>query len=93
MKVRSRSEGKRVKFCISAQPGSRVFVAGTFNDWNPTANPLQENSTRGQFTTNLVVPSGKYEYKFIVDGVWMTDPACPQRSPDAFGSENSVLQV
>jgi hypothetical protein len=36
--------GKKVLFELPAEPGSQVFVAGTFNNWNPTANPLKDRS-------------------------------------------------
>ncbi len=84
---------KRVNFGVSAAPGSLVFVAGTFNDWNPTANPMQENGEEGKFKADMLVPHGKHEYKFVVNGIWTDDPACQNRVPSPFGSENCVLQT
>ena len=80
-------------FQLSAEPGSQVFVAGTFNNWNPTANILKDKRDRGHFKTAFSVVPGTYEYKFIVNGVWTADPKCPDWVPNDCGSLNSVLHV
>ena len=88
------SEGtKRVQFELSVEPGKQVFVAGTFNNWNPEANPLMENPEKGHYKTALHVPNGTHEYKFVVNGVWVSDPKCADWSPNEYGSMNSVLRV
>ncbi len=84
---------KKVRFEVSAKPGSQVHVAGTFNNWDPTANPMKDNPDSGHFKALLDLPEGKYEYKFIVNGVWISDPKCADWVPDGCGSLNSVLQV
>jgi 5'-AMP-activated protein kinase regulatory beta subunit len=82
---------KRVKFTTEAKDGSKVFVAGTFNEWNPTKNQLRMKD--GVYTTSLLVPSGRHEYKFIIDGTWCLDPKCQEWTPNDMGSLNSVLIV
>jgi 1,4-alpha-glucan branching enzyme len=84
---------KKVSFELSAEPGSRVFVAGTFNNWDPTANPLKDNPDSGLFKAAVSLPKGMHEYKFVVNGIWCIDPKCPDRCPDGHGSLNSVLNV
>lgn len=84
---------RRVRFEISVEPGQEVFVAGTFNNWSPTANPLKDNPGSGHCKAALLIPLGKHEYKFVVNGVWSADPGCPDRVPDGYGSLNSVLHV
>ncbi|HEY6000932.1 MAG TPA: glycogen-binding domain-containing protein [bacterium] len=93
MKLLAANAGKLVQFALKAEPTNRVFVAGTFNNWDPGANPLQGSPDSGYFTTALHVPTGRHEYKFVVDGAWVVDPACPDCVPNAFGSTNSVLRV
>jgi hypothetical protein len=40
------------------------------------------------------LPSGRYQYKFVVDRVnWKPDPNNPQRVDDGFGGFNSLLIV
>jgi 1,4-alpha-glucan branching enzyme len=91
-KTKSAKTGrKRVKFATEAKDGSVVFVAGTFNEWNPTKNRLRMKD--GVYTTTLLVSPGRHEYKFIVDGVWCLDPKCREWVPNDMGSLNSVLTV
>jgi 1,4-alpha-glucan branching enzyme len=84
---------ENVQFKLAAQPGSEVSVAGTFNNWNPAANPLVQYPEGGVFKTAMQIPKGTYEYVFVVNGVWAEDPGCAERSPTMFGSMNSVLHV
>ena len=93
MKLLPADKGKRVRFELSAEAGSQVFVAGTFNNWNPTANPLKDDLSSGYFKATLRIPTGTYEYKFVVNGAWTVDPKCPTWALNAFGGLNSVLHV
>ena len=93
MKLLQAETRKRVRFDISVEPGQEVFVAGTFNNWNPTANPLKDNPGSGHCKATLLIPPGKHEYKFVVNGAWSMDPKCPDCVPDGYGSLNSVLFV
>jgi len=68
-------------------------VAGSFNDWNTEQNALTYKQDEGVFTISLLLEPGRYEYKFIVDGVWCIDPECPEWAPSGQGSLNSVLHV
>ena len=84
---------RKVRFECSAEPGSQVYVAGTFNKWDPKANPLKDNPESGPYKALLSLPEGMHEYKFIVNGTWFSDPKCPDWVPDGCGSLNSVLHV
>lgn len=46
---------------------TEVFVAGTFNDWNPRASPMERWSD-DDWEIDLKLPPGQYEYKFVIDG-------------------------
>ncbi len=69
-----------------------VFVAGSFNGWNTTANPLRKNEG-GVWTTTVQLPPGETSYKFIVDGQWRTDPGNPKLVPDGRGGSNSAVTI
>lgn len=84
---------KKVRFECSAEPGSQVHVAGTFNNWDATANPMKDNLDSGHFKATLSLAEGTYEYKFIVNGLWVSDTKCPDCIPDGCGAMNSVLKV
>jgi 1,4-alpha-glucan branching enzyme len=93
MKMMTTETGKRVRFELSAEPGSRVFVAGTFNNWSPTANRLKDNPGSGHCKATVCLPKGTHEYKFVVNDVWTADPKCLDSVQNGYGSVNSVLHV
>ncbi len=82
---------KRIKFQIKAEKNSDVYVAGTFNGWNPKRNKLKFEN--GAFSTSILVTKGRHEYKFVVDGTWCVDPECSEWAPNGIGSLNSVINV
>lgn len=53
-----------------------VKVAGSFTDWEAGALALTEKE-EGIWEITKELPTGTYEYKFIVDGKWLTDPSNP----------------
>jgi hypothetical protein len=68
-----------------------VNLAGSFNEWKPgTILCGREN---GEWVCRVNLKPGKYQYKFIVDGDWITDPGNPQKEGDENGNQNSVLIV
>ena len=82
-----------VHFELTTAPGSLVFVAGTFNNWNPTANPLRDNPDSGHYKATVRVPKGTHEYKFVVNGAYIMDPKCLDWALGGFGFLNSVIRV
>ena len=82
---------KLVKFQIQAEAGSEVYVAGSFNAWDPKANKLRK--VKDMYATSIVLPKGRHEYKFVINGVWHVDPNCPEWQPNSMGSINSLLTV
>jgi 1,4-alpha-glucan branching enzyme len=85
--------GRKVSFQVTAEPGSEVFVAGTFNNWDPRQHRMKDNPGSGHCKTTLVLPPGRHEYKFVVNGEWRVDPDCPEWAPNDQGSLNSVITV
>jgi hypothetical protein len=81
-----------VLFKFHARSEANVHVAGTFNNWDPAAIKLGLNSS-GIYTALVLLPLGRYEYKFIVNGDWRNSPDCKEQVPNAFGTTNSVLVV
>ena len=80
----------RVSF---VHPDARaVFIAGTFNDWNEEAEPLQDLGN-GRWWKEFTLVPGTYEYRYIVDGEWQDDPSAHARVDNPYGGVNSLLQV
>jgi len=86
------SAARSIEFRISAPNANWVGVAGDFNSWNPASLTAKKDS-KGTWRASASVPTGTYQYKFVIDGNWITDPHCSRRSVNSFGSENSVLVV
>lgn len=93
MRLLPETTGRMVRFGLSTEPGSEVFVAGTFNDWNPTVDQLKDNPGSGHCRAILRLPPGRHEYKFVVNGKWIADPNCPAFVVNEFGTLNSVVTV
>lgn len=83
---------KDVELVFDSPRAQSVSVAGTFNNWNPEQTPL-EKGPDGKWKTRLSLKPGRYEYRFVADGQWLSDPAAVESIPNEFGSTNSVLTV
>lgn len=67
----------------------QVYLSGSFLRWAEPGYAMTK--VDGIWKIPVYLPPGKYTYKFIVDGIWITDPANPQREENEFGTGNSVL--
>ncbi len=92
MKKSKSNEKKKVEFTFRSDPGRAVFIAGTFNDWDPSKTKLTE-SDAGLYRVSIKLAKGKHEYKFVVDGCWQIDPENPSSVVNDFGGLNSVITV
>ena len=81
-----------VHFEFSHPTAVAVFIAGTFNDWHPTAKPMHSCGAGNWIKESNLAP-GTYEYCLIVDGQWLSDPLARETVPNPFGGRNSVLRV
>lgn len=70
-----------------------VAVAADFNGWKPEAAAMRRGEN-GLWTVEIPLPAGRrYEYMFVVDGRWVTDPDAPASVDDGFGGRNALLQL
>jgi 1,4-alpha-glucan branching enzyme len=86
------TESSATHLQIHAPEAQAVFVAGTFNDWRTDATPLEPQGS-GVWTVELNLAPGVYEYLFVVDGCWCSDPCGSEAVPNPFGGQNAVLRV
>ncbi|MBL9008511.1 MAG: DUF1592 domain-containing protein [Myxococcales bacterium] len=75
-----------------------VHLAGSMNGWPGTIAaggwPLAFDSAAGAFRLRRALPVGSYQYKFVIDEKdWIPDPENPNRVPDGFGGQNSLISV
>ena len=87
------AKAHRVLFSLHTEAGRKVFVAGNFNDWDPTAKEMTDKNMDGNYSATLLLGPGKYQYKFIVDGTWCVDPKCDETIQNEHGTLNSVKHV
>jgi hypothetical protein len=69
---------------------NHVNVSGNFNAWN--TSELFMEKVQGGWQLPYVLAAGNYEYKFILDGRWVTDPDNPYITGDK-SNRNSFLAV
>jgi 1,4-alpha-glucan branching enzyme len=81
-----------IEFRLFAPEAQEVCLAGDFSNWQPE-KCLMRRFKDGTWKMKLKLTPGRYEYRFVVDGQWWTDPENPQRQENPFGQENSVLLV
>ncbi len=83
---------RRVTFTFTPnKPYENVFLAGTFNEWNTGATPMERSGN--VFEVALLLSVGEYQYKFVADGEWITDEKAMGFHPDGYGGQNSVVEV
>ena len=81
--------GEGVVFTYSDSTARQVFLAGDFNDWKTDDLAMERNSD-GIFRKLVKLSPGRYEYKFVVDGKWTSDPLNPVIRGDM---GNSVIKA
>ena len=92
-KVKAKAPARRsVTFVCEDAPGRQIFVAGSFNSWEPK-NHLTDRDGSAKYSCRILLEPGEYQYKFVVDGEWRLDAANPNFVPNDFGTLNSLLTV
>jgi chromosome partitioning protein len=82
-----------VLFRLDASDAHHVLVTGEFTNWSREGIPLERDPSDGIWRTVVDVEPGEYEYRFVVDGVWIRDPNNKDYIRNEFGQENSLLVV
>lgn len=88
---REKSKEKTIEFRLSMPEARGVCVVGSFNNWDTKRTPMQKDATGWKVTISLA--PGRYEYRFVADGQWLSDPNAKESVGNDFGSTNSVLVV
>lgn len=89
-----RVAGKKIVFFYHDDAANSVSLVGDFNDWRTSENEFMKNES-GVWTVKINrLPSGKYRYKFCVDGVrWIEDANHGLKEEDGFGGFHSILII
>ena len=70
-----------------------ISVAGTFNDWNDSRNPMTDLDQDGIYEAVVLLRPGTYQYKFVVDGTWITDPEAEAYADEGRGEANALITI
>lgn len=80
------------EFKLFAPAAQEVFLVGDFCNWQGNDCPMRRLKD-GSWKKSLKLDPGRYEYRFVVDGHWWTDPENPDRQENPYGQDNSVLVI
>ena len=92
-KAPAKATERRVTFTVRAETGKAVYLAGSFNQWNTTGKKMTDKKKDGVYSTTVKLEPGTYEYKFVIDGVWCSDPENLDVVKNDCGTLNSVVTV
>ena len=85
--------GSRIcRFEFQHSKATEVCIAGSFNDWHPSATPMVALGD-GRWVKELTLPLGRHEYRFVVNGEWADDPSAKELVPNPHGGTNALLIV
>lgn len=89
----ARATSQGVLFVQPLGMGRRVVVAGEFNGWSSSAHVMRRNDGLGVYEVCISLPPGEWQYRLVVDGVWIADPYNPRTVQNPYGNRNSVVDV
>ncbi|MBX3009716.1 MAG: alpha-glucosidase C-terminal domain-containing protein [Melioribacteraceae bacterium] len=84
------------KFKFNYKPEKKyksLTLFGSFNGWDRGNLPMKDEDGDGEFTAEVALEPGRYEYKFFGDGEEIVDPLNPDRKPNGMGDFNSIFNV
>lgn len=80
------------EFTLFAPEAGEVLLVGDFTEWS-AGDCRMRKFKDGIWKKKVNLKPGRYEYRFVVDGQWQSDPGNNNSNPNPYGSENSVLIV
>ncbi|KAK4480395.1 hypothetical protein RD792_013467 [Penstemon davidsonii] len=83
---------KPVMLTWSGQNISTVEISGLDIGWGQRI-PLTYDEEKGSWILHRELPEGQYEYKYIIDGQWVTNKNEPLIGPDKDGNVNNYVKV
>jgi len=81
-----------IVFSVFAPEAKEVYVCGDFNNWK-LDDESRLISHNGTWSRKLQLNSGRYHYRFVIDGKWVEDFNNPCRETNPYGELNSLLEI
>lgn len=85
--------GSELVFSARFENAQRVSIAGDFNNWSSEATAMERSPREGDWRMNMSIGKGRYRYRLVVDGKWVTDPNNQYVESNQFGELNNVVEV
>lgn len=82
----------RTRFIYQGETGKKIYLAGTFNNWDPFMYTLEE-VIPGRYELFLPLPSGTWYYAYFKDGKQIPDTTNREHVYTADGRTASVITV
>ena len=85
----------KVTFAVPAEEAKKVAVLGSFNEWNTKKAVALKKLKNGTFKGTVDLETGNsYEFKYIIDGVYVNDSEADGYLWNDFASaENGVINL
>ncbi len=80
-----------VLFTLKAPYNATVLIVGDFNHWSAEQGEMTYAAEEGVWKRFFPLAPGQYQYKFIVNNEWISDPLNPLQRDDSFGGKNSII--
>ncbi len=88
----ARKMAKPINFICHAPGAKSVFLVGDFNDWDPTAYPMQRQPD-GAWLIQISLTHGHHHYLFLVDGKPTLDPRAQGVARNEHDQKVSLMAV
>lgn len=92
VKEAPKARARSIRFSVRLPEAGEVVLTGDFLNWNPGGVPLHRQGD-GDWTVQLELAPGEYQYRLRADGEWIDDPKATRRVLNPFGTQNCVLVV
>jgi hypothetical protein len=71
----------------------RIFVTGSFNEWDRTSLPMAQDRD-GVWRATLELPAGQsFQFRYLIDGRWQTDYHADGFTDNQYGTHNSIVDL
>ncbi len=84
---------KGIIFTVNAPAEAQVQIAGDFNAWEPEPLFFEKDLGKSAWQKLISLKPGSYQYKYVINGQWVTDPYNRNTVRNHFGDLNSVVNV
>ena len=82
-----------ILFSYYAPGAGEIFLSGDFNGWKGKTLKLVKGGDNVWRIILKLAPNRSYDYKYVADGNWITDPNNPDLNPDIAGGANSIIYI